>query len=89
MNKNRFDISLAVKNLKKPLLLIHGEQDVSVPYEESKMLYEVADKSQTEIELIPNADHTFGVIHPFAGMTNSFGKVLQRTIFWLQMNTRE
>ncbi len=89
LNKKRLDISSAIKRLKKPLLIIHGEQDVSVPCEESRTLYNEADKSLTEIEIIPNTDHTFGIVHPLAEVTNSFGKVLQRTIFWLQMNTRE
>lgn len=87
-NVDRLNILQSTEQLHKPLLIIHGEQDVSVPCKEAGEIYSHADHSITEMEIISNADHTFGIVHPFAGVTIEFGSVLQRTIFWLRINTR-
>jgi len=38
----------AVKELARPLLIAHGEQDIAVPIKEGELLYEWSDKKLTE-----------------------------------------
>ena len=87
-HRDRLDIETAVRRLSKPLLIVHGEQDVTVSAKEAHRLYAASNASITEIEIIPHTDHAFGITHPYGGMTPAFGKVLQRTLFWLRVNTK-
>ena len=60
-NREKYDLVDAVQRLNIPLLLVHGEADVSVKPAEAEKLFEVADKSSTELILVPHAGHMFGV----------------------------
>ncbi len=83
-NRERFDILKGVKKLEVPLLIVHGEQDVSVPVEEAGKIYEAANKERTDMLIVPNADHVFGARHPFEGMPPALASVLQGTADWLK-----
>lgn len=58
-------IENAVRNLNKPLLIAHGDQDIAVPIKEAEKIYQWADKSKTEFYKIYGTGHTFDVVHPF------------------------
>ena len=73
------NIENAVKNLDKPLLIVHGEQDVTVPIEEAEQLFNWSNKEITELVKISNSGHTFDIVHPFAGTNPKFEKVLENT----------
>lgn len=62
-NEERLTISRAVKNLKIPLLIIHGDADTSVRIEEGKALHSW--NSGSEFKIIEGADHVFGTKHPW------------------------
>lgn len=80
LNKNlSLNIERAVKNLNKPFLIIHGEQDLTVPVDEAKLLYKYSDKDLTEFEIIPATGHTFDVVHPFESSNNKLDTVLAKT----------
>ena len=64
-NRERYDLTAAVKRLRVPLLLVHGAEDVSVKLAEPTMLYEASDKTNTEMVVIEHAGHAFGARHPF------------------------
>ncbi len=49
MNKDKLNIKKAVKNLNKPLLIVHGEQDLAVPVDEAEEIYEWADKEKRNL----------------------------------------
>ncbi|MBN1447150.1 MAG: prolyl oligopeptidase family serine peptidase [Bacteroidetes bacterium] len=87
-NVTRFDIPAAGSRLTVPLLAVHGEQDVSVPIEEGKRIVKAAPAGLATFHAIPNTDHTFGVRHPFEGVTESFRFVLDTTAAWLHRNLR-
>lgn len=72
-------IERAVKALSKPLLVVHGEKDESVPVVEAGELVEWMKAGLAEPMIIPNQGHTFGIVHPFAGSNPSFDSVLERT----------
>jgi uncharacterized protein len=73
------NIQNAVEKLNCPLLIAHGVQDMAVPISEAEQLYEWSDKSKTELFKIYSTGHTFDIVHPFAGTTDSFEKLLDKT----------
>lgn len=81
--ENNKDASLnlekAVSNLNRPLLLIHGTEDLTVPIAEGEQIYRWSDKSMTEFEKIPACGHTFDIVHPFEGSNKKFDDVLSKT----------
>lgn len=74
-NKERFNIINAVSRLKKPLLIIHGKEDLAVKYTDAEEIYSAADKNLSELHLIENTGHTFGTEHPFKCTTSQFEMV--------------
>ena len=48
---------LAVKKADKPIFFIHGTSDATVPYENSKRLYELARDPGSALWLVPGATH--------------------------------
>jgi len=60
-NKEQYDLVAAVKRLTVPLLLVHGEADVTVRPTEAQKLFEVSDKSKSELILVEHAGHMYGV----------------------------
>jgi uncharacterized protein len=86
-NKNGvLNIENAVRNLDKPLLIAHGDQDLAVKIEEAEELYSWADKSRTELFKLFGTGHTFDVVHPFAGSTPKFDKLLDKTMKFFTNN---
>ncbi len=84
-NKNSsLNIEKALKNLNKPLLIVHGEQDLTVPLEEGKLIYSYSDKNLTDLEIIPSSGHTFDIVHPFEASNDKFESVLERTLIFLR-----
>lgn len=79
-NKNdKLNIEKAVKNLKIPFLIIHGEQDLTVPIKESELIFEWANKKIAKFEKIEATGHTFDIVHPFSGSNKKFDKILNFT----------
>ncbi|WP_337871965.1 alpha/beta fold hydrolase [Ignavibacterium sp.] len=86
-NKNTtLNIESAVKKLNKPFLIIHGEQDLTVPVEEGKLLFEFSDKEKTDFEIIPATGHTFDIVHPFESSNAKFDKILNLTLNFFKKN---
>ena len=75
----RLNIERSLKKLEKPLLIIHGEQDLAVPLSEAEKIYSWADSSNCEFVIIPKTGHTFDVKHPFEGSNEKFDRVLLET----------
>lgn len=86
-NKNStLNIETAVKKLNRPFLIVHGEQDLTVPVEEGKLLFEFADKEKTELKIIPATGHTFDIVHPFESSNAKFDIALNITLEFFQKN---
>ena len=62
-HEKRFNIKRAVKNLKIPHLLIHGDADSTVSIKEGITMQTWSDKN--ELIVLKNADHVFGTHHPW------------------------
>ncbi|GAA4381765.1 alpha/beta hydrolase family protein [Hymenobacter koreensis] len=63
-NRLRLDIPHNVRRkLRQPLLVIHGEQDETLPVHKVHSLKEL--KPDTELHILPAAGHMFGGAHPW------------------------
>lgn len=82
LEQNKSDslnIEKAVKNLHRPLLIVHGDNDESVPVEDARRLYGWADEKQTLLLTVSGTGHTFDAKHPFEGSNPKLDEVLTRT----------
>ncbi|MCS6904424.1 MAG: alpha/beta hydrolase [Bacteroidia bacterium] len=82
-NQKRFNIEEKIKNLHKPILIIHGTADESVPFGSANLLHSWQPAAQ--LLLIEGANHTFGGCHPFNSnqLPDHFEKVIQATVQFL------
>ncbi|MCF8241225.1 MAG: alpha/beta fold hydrolase [Melioribacteraceae bacterium] len=79
-NGNDFlNLKIALRDLDKPLLIVHGDQDLAVPLHEGEQLFEWSDKNLTEMFIVQSAGHTFNIKHPFEGSNEQFDLVLAKT----------
>ncbi|MHA6247345.1 alpha/beta hydrolase family protein [Pontibacter sp. CAU 1760] len=63
-NKYRLDIPTVVKRMQQPLLLLHGEQDETLP---TQMALDLKSwKPDAELHFLPDTNHSFGGEHPYA-----------------------
>ncbi len=62
-NRGRLDIPAAVKSLKTPLLIVHGDNDMVVKLTSAEALAEW--HPAAELCVISEGDHTFGSKHPW------------------------
>ncbi|MEM7368446.1 MAG: dienelactone hydrolase family protein [Bacteroidota bacterium] len=74
--KSKLNILKAVQDLDRPLLMLHGQEDESVPFFEAEQLNIYADPARARLRLIPNAGHTFGAKHPFEASGKALDEVL-------------
>jgi len=81
-NRERLQIKQAVHDLGKPLLLVHGTADISVPTDEVKSLFEASDKTMTELILLDGVGHMYGAHHPYVKPAPAMSRVLELTSAW-------
>ncbi len=62
-NRDRLDIQRAARKLSIPWLIVHGEQDETVPLQEAYHLKEWC--SGARLEIFPETGHTLGGRHPW------------------------
>lgn len=82
------NIQKAVSQFNRPLLIVHGNQDMVVPVKEAMQLYEWSNKTKTEFFKIYGTGHTFDVVHPFNGSNEKFERVLETTFNFFQNNLK-
>ncbi|MBC5772815.1 alpha/beta fold hydrolase [Pontibacter sp. KCTC 32443] len=62
-NKQRLEIPKVIKNMRQPLLILHGEEDETLPVQMAHDLQSW--KPDAEMHLLPGTDHSFGGMHPY------------------------
>lgn len=82
-NRERFNLLDCISKINIPILIVHGDQDLTVPISEAYQLYESSNKNLTELVIIPSAGHTFNIVHPYQGSNPQFEQVKARTIDFL------
>jgi len=83
MGGSSLDISASAGQLSIPWLIVHGEADASVGVEEAEQLAAANRRPTTRLLRIPGSGHTFGAVHPFAGMTPELDRVMLETVSFL------
>jgi len=68
---DRLDLEVAAREVKAPWLLLHGEEDESVPSAESERLHAASGKGSTELKIVTGVGHTFGATHPMGGVAEA------------------
>jgi uncharacterized protein len=76
--KDRFSVISALSNIDIGLIIIHGEQDITVSKREAETLAS-ASTHLMGFNLIPSTGHTFGIRHPFTSSTKALEQVLEIT----------
>ncbi|HEV8582671.1 MAG TPA: alpha/beta fold hydrolase [Thermoanaerobaculia bacterium] len=77
------DLLAAAADRHAPWLIVHGAEDESVPVAEAHALASRAG-GERELLVIPDANHTFGSRHPFAGPTPQLVQALNATQRWFR-----
>lgn len=79
-HEKAYDIEKVVKNLSKPLLLIHGTADPAVGFSHAQRMKVWNPKA--ELLLVENANHVFGAQHPYTKsiLPHDLQKVVDETI---------
>jgi dienelactone hydrolase len=87
-HKDRLDIEKAAKSIKIPWLIIHGDNDETVPLGAAKHLHEMSNSSQ--LLIIKNANHTFSIKHPWTNKELSKGMqiVIDQSINFIKNNKK-
>lgn len=62
-NTHRLEIPKVITRLQQPLLILHGEQDETLPVQMAHDLHRW--KPDSTLHLVPGADHSFGGKHPY------------------------
>ena len=62
-NVERLEIPKVIRKMQQPLLILHGEQDETLPVQMAHDLHTW--KPDAELHLLPGADHSFGGQHPY------------------------
>jgi len=83
-NTEALDVGRAAASLGRPLLILHGEQDLTVRIDNGERLAALGDPDRTAFERIPRTGHTFGAVHPFEGTTPALEFAIERTASFLQ-----
>ena len=83
-DKNTLDIAAAAGRIHVPWLILHGNNDETVPVLEASRLHEWASSTST-LRLV-DGDHGFGAKHPFTEVPASFSNALKETLQFFEQN---
>jgi uncharacterized protein len=82
-NRERLDVLTAASRLRLPWLIVHGEQDETVPLTDAHTLFAAAG-AHAELCLVAGGTHTYGIAHPYSAPTAEFSTALDLTLEWLE-----
>jgi dienelactone hydrolase len=82
-NPDTLDIAAAAERITIPWLLLHGTADTSVPVEEGERLAAAAVHHSARAMFFNGANHTFGAVHPFAGLNIDLAQAIDETVKWM------
>jgi uncharacterized protein len=82
-HREELDLKKAAAERRAPWLIVHGEEDESVPAAEARALT-AASAEPRELLLIPGGSHTLGARHPFAGPTRELIQAMNATQAWFR-----
>jgi dienelactone hydrolase len=80
--RTTLDIRAAAARIRIPWLILHGGADPTVPPSEAEALRAESRSELTRLLIIPDAGHTLGAVHPFAGMNPPLAEAVDETVKW-------
>lgn len=81
--RSDYNLEAAAAKLSAHWLLLHGEDDETVPVAEGHALAAAAGEA-FEQHIVEHGSHTFGAQHPFVGPTPALIEVMNATQVWLR-----
>jgi dienelactone hydrolase len=82
----QLDIRGAAGRVRAPWLILHGAADPTVPVAEAEALRGEAKADLARLLIMPEAGHTMGAVHPFAGTTPHLAEAIDETVKWFGRN---
>lgn len=80
-DKKGLNLKLAVKKINGPVIIIHGEQDLTVKPDEAVEIYNnLTEGKGSKLVMVPAAGHTFNAEHPFTGPNDKLESAINETI---------
>ena len=76
-SRSSLNILDAVRELEVPYLIIHGQNDETVPSYEGEQLNIFANPQKASFRMVPEGSHTFGATHPFTTPSPSLQEALE------------
>lgn len=80
-NEERYDVERAVARRPVPTLVLHGDEDETVPLDEAELLHGWLPHRRSRLERRATG-HTFGFSHPFEGPPADADRLLETLIDW-------
>lgn len=74
------NIQKAASDIRIPMIIVHGEQDLAVPIDEAEKIYNWANPKFATLLKISSAGHTFNAKHPFEGSNEKLDEALKSTL---------
>ncbi len=87
-NRDKFDLYKAARRINIPWLIVHGTEDLIAKILEAEKLFDLSEKTQTQLVKIPNVGHIFGTDTPTNRNNSTLNNILQLTINWLHNLSR-
>lgn len=85
VNAEIYDLQTVAARLRMPWLILHGDSDETVPYQDSAVLAR-ASEGRANWTRIERGDHTLGCGHPFEGPTLPYEHAMQAMAVFLDRN---
>ncbi len=85
-NEERFDLLKIISSTTLPVNIIHGLQDITVPFKEAEALLAAAINSpKRNLKPILHCNHVFNTRHPFDDTSNQLLEVIDSTVKFLNL----
>ncbi len=85
-NAKRLDIIAAAKKILIPTLIMHGENDDSVPLMEGKLIFENLKSETKDFVALEEANHTMGITHPMDAKSLAYETAVDLTENWFDLH---
>ncbi len=88
-NKEKYNLLESANKINIPVLFVHGNNDLSVKYNEAKEIFTILEKNQKSscnFVIIKNANHLFNVSHPFIQTNKYLDEALKIILKFLKEN---
>lgn len=82
-HREELDLAAAARRRRAPWLILHGDQDDTVPVAEARALHTAA-AAPRELHVIAGGDHGLGGRHPFQGPRPTVIEAMNRTQSWFR-----